>query len=172
MDTCKRILLVENDADQADIILTAIDEHRLADRVVVARDGEEALDYLHRREAFKLRREGNPAVVLLERWLPKMDGLGLLRQIRSDQRLKLIPVVMLSPASARNDLIASYQAGVNAFVVKPADFHEFFETVMVLSLFWGVINQPPPGAVETFATTRGRFNAKSSEISELRISNS
>jgi CheY-like chemotaxis protein len=142
-----RILLVEDDPRDVELTLTALEEYNLANEVVVANDGEEALDYLYYRGAFKARTKGNPAVLLLDLKLPKVDGLEVLQQIRSDGKLKLIPVVVLTSSGEERDLVASYQLGVNAYVVKPVDFHEFVNAIKELGIFWAIINQPPPGSV-------------------------
>jgi CheY-like chemotaxis protein len=148
MDDLKRILIVEDDPKDLELTLTALEEHHLANEVVVARDGEEALDYLHRRGSFKLRSEGNPAVVLLDLKLPKVDGLEVLRQIRSDERLKLLPVVVLTSSREEKDMVTSYELGVNAYVVKPVDFQAFVNAIKELGMFWAVINEPPPGSAK------------------------
>jgi CheY-like chemotaxis protein len=140
-----RILLVEDSPQDVELTLTALEKHKLANEVVVVRDGQEALDYLHRRGAFKLRSGGNPVVVLLDIKLPKVDGLEVLRFMRADDGLKHTPVVMLTSSREERDIVESYQLGVNAYVVKPVDFHEFVNAVCELGLFWAVINQPPPG---------------------------
>jgi CheY-like chemotaxis protein len=114
---------------------------------VVVRDGEEALDYLYSRGLFKLRATGHPAVVLLDLKLPKVDGLEVLKQIKNDPDLRQVPVVMLTSSREERDLVTSYNLGVNAYVVKPVDFHEFVDSLRELGLFWAVINQPPPGSV-------------------------
>ena len=109
----------------------------------VVRDGEESLDYLHRRGNFKTRENDNPAVVILDLKLPKVSGHDVLRQIRSDENLKLLPVVILTSSREEQDLIASYQLGVNAYVVKPVDFHQFIEAVKTLGIFWIALNEAP-----------------------------
>ncbi len=147
MSDLKRILLVDDSAHDVELTLAALEQNRLANEVVVARDGEEALDYLHRRGIFKLRSEGHPAVVLLDLKLPKIDGLEVLKQIKSDEELRAVPVVMLTSSREEKDLVQSYNLGVNAYVVKPVDFHEFVDSLKELGLFWAVINQPPPGSV-------------------------
>ena len=127
---------------------TALDEYKLANEVVVTRDGKEALDYLCRREGFASRAEGNPAVILLDLKLPKVNGLEVLQKIRSDEQFKMIPVVVLTSSHEEKDVLDSYQLGVNAYVVKPVDFHEFVDAVKELGLFWGIVNQPPPGSAK------------------------
>jgi len=142
-----RILLVEDDPKDIDLTLTALEEYKLANEVVVVRDGAEALDYLHTRGNYRSRATENPAVVLLDLKLPKVDGLEVLQQIRSDETLKLIPVVVLTSSHEERDMVASYKLGVNAYVVKPVNFHEFVNAVKELGVFWALINQPPPGSV-------------------------
>ena len=147
MSELKRILLVEDSVHDVELTLAALEENRLANEVVVARDGEEALDYLHRRGIFKLRSAGHPAVVLLDLKLPKIDGLEVLKHIKTSEELKAVPVVMLTSSREEKDLVRSYNLGVNAYVVKPVDFHEFVDSLKELGLFWAVINQPPPGTI-------------------------
>jgi CheY-like chemotaxis protein len=115
--------------------------------VVVTRDGEEALDYLYRRGKYTPRSSDNPAVILLDLKLPKIDGLEVLRQVKSDDNLKMIPVVVLTSSREEKDLVSSYKLGVNAYVVKPVDFHEFVNAIKELGVFWAVINAAPPGSV-------------------------
>ena len=146
-DYLGRILIVEDDPKDVELTLTALDEYNLANEVVVTRDGEEALDYLYSRGSFKTRPNGDPAVVLLDLKLPKVDGLEVLEQMKSDQKLKMIPVVVLTSSRQEQDLVASYKYGVNAYVVKPVDFHEFVNAIKELGSFWAVINEPPPGSV-------------------------
>ena len=148
MSELARILLVEDDPRDVDLTLTALGEYNLANEVVVTRDGEKALDYLYSRGEFSTRSHDNPAVMLLDLKLPKIDGLEVLQQIRSDERLKLIPVVVLTSSHEEKDMIRSYQLGVNAYVVKPVDFHEFVNAIKELGVFWAVINEPPPGSVK------------------------
>jgi CheY-like chemotaxis protein len=142
----KRILLVEDSDADIELTLSALEQNRLMNEVVVTRDGEEALDYLHRRGQFKLRAEGLPAVVLLDLKLPRVDGLQVLKEIRSNAKMKLMPVVMLTSSREEQDLVRSYELGANAYVVKPVDFHEFIDAVKELGLFWAVMNEPPPGS--------------------------
>jgi CheY-like chemotaxis protein len=146
MNGLGRILLVEDDPNDVDLTLAALGEYNLANEVVVVRDGAEALDFLHAKGNYATRACGNPAVVLLDLKLPKVDGLEVLREIRTDESLKLIPVVVLTSSREDKDMVASYQFGVNAYVVKPVDFHEFVDAVKELGIFWAVINEPPPGS--------------------------
>ena len=148
MDTVGRILMVEDDPNDVELTLTALEEYNLANEVVVTRDGQEALDYLYCRGQFGARPRENPAVLLLDLKLPKVDGLEVLNRIKSDERLKMIPVVVLTSSREERDMIRSYQLGVNAYVVKPVDFHEFVNAVKELGVIWAVINQPPPNSVK------------------------
>jgi len=147
MHELKRILLVEDSPNDVELILEALAENHLANEVVVVRDGEEALDYLYRQGVFRRRMEGNPVVVLLDLKLPKVDGLEVLAQLKSDSQLKVVPVVVLTSSYEEQDILRSYNLGVNAYVVKPVDFHEFVGAIKELGLFWAVINQPPPGSM-------------------------
>ena len=148
MNGLKRILLVEDDPKDVELTITGLGEYNLANEVVVARDGEEALDYLYRRGAHDTRENGNPAVMLLDLKLPKVNGFEVLQQIRADEKLKMIPVVVLTSSREERDLVESYKLGVNAYVVKPVDFHQFVNAVKELGAFWAVINEPPPGSVK------------------------
>ena len=148
MSSLARILLVEDDPRDVELTMTALGEYNLANEVVVARDGEKALDYLYSRGEFSNRSNDNPAVMLLDLKLPKVDGLQVLQQIRFDERLKLIPVVVLTSSHEEKDMMRSYSLGVNAYVVKPVDFHEFVNAIKELGVFWAVINEPPPGSVK------------------------
>jgi CheY-like chemotaxis protein len=148
MSELGRILIVEDDPRDVELTLTALGEYNLANEVVVTRDGEEALDYLYCRGQFDTRSNDNPAVMLLDLKLPKVDGLEVLQQIKSDERLKLIPVVVLTSSHEEKDMMRSYKLGVNAYVVKPVDFHEFVNAIKELGVFWAVINEPPPGSVK------------------------
>jgi len=148
MDRLGRILMVEDDPKDVELTLTALEEYNLANEVVVVGDGEEALDYLYCRGAFKLRTGDNPAVMLLDLKLPKVDGLEVLQAIKSDDKLKLIPVVVLTSSREEKDMVASYKLGVNGYVVKPVDFHEFVNAIRELGVFWAIINEPPPGSVK------------------------
>ena len=148
MDPLGRILMVEDDARDVELSLTALEDYNLANEVVVTRDGEEALDYLYCRGQYKMRSGDNPAVMLLDLKLPKVDGLEVLKQVKSDEKLKMIPVVVLTSSKEEKDMIASYKLGVNAYVVKPVDFHEFVNAIKELGAFWAVINEPPPGSTK------------------------
>jgi len=147
MSKLGRILLVEDDPKDVELTLTALEEYNLANEVIVARDGEEALEYLYSRGKFKTRSSDNPAVMLMDLKLPKVDGLEVLKQIKSEEKLKMIPVVVLTSSKEEKDMVASYRLGVNAYVVKPVDFHEFVNAIKELGAFWAVINEPPPGSV-------------------------
>jgi CheY-like chemotaxis protein len=147
MNSFGSILMVEDDPRDVELSLTALEEYHLANEIVVARDGEQALDYLYCRGAFRDRVRGHPSVVLLDLKLPKVDGLEVLRQIKSDQNLATIPVVVLTSSREERDMVASYKLGVNAYVVKPVDFHEFANAIKELGVFWVLINEPPPGSV-------------------------
>jgi len=147
MTTLGRILMVEDDPRDVELTLTALEDYNLANEVVVTRDGQEALDYLYCRGQFATRPQDNPAVMLLDLKLPKVDGMEVLQKVRSDERLKMIPVVVLTSSHEEKDMMRSYKLGVNAYVVKPVDFHEFVNAVKELGVFWAVINQPPPGSI-------------------------
>ena len=143
-----RILIVEDDPNDVELTMTALADYNLANEVVVTRDGQQALDYLYCRGEFSTRATGNPAVMLLDLKLPKVAGLEVLQQIKSDGSLKMIPVVVLTSSHEEKDMMRSYSLGVNAYVVKPVDFHEFVDAVKELGIFWAVVNEPPPGSVK------------------------
>jgi CheY-like chemotaxis protein len=143
----RRILLVEDNPHDVELTLSALAEHQLANEVVVANDGEEALEYLLQRGKFQLRASGNPAVILLDLKMPKVDGLEVLKTVRADEHLKTIPVVMLTSSREEQDLVRSYNLGVNAYVVKPMAFQELFNAVKLIGAFWGIVNEPPPGSI-------------------------
>jgi DNA-binding response OmpR family regulator len=142
-----RILLVEDDPKDVELTLIALEDYNLANEVIVLGDGAEALDYLHCRGNFAGRASENPAVLLLDLKLPKVDGLEVLQQIKSDEKLQAIPVVVLTSSREEKDMITSYKLGVNAYVVKPVDFHEFVNAIKELGVFWAIINEPPPGSL-------------------------
>jgi CheY-like chemotaxis protein len=139
--------MVEDDPKDVELSLMALEEYHLANEVVVLGDGAEALDYLYSRGNFAGRTSENPAVLLLDLKLPKVDGLEVLQQIKSDEKLRMIPVVVLTSSREERDMVASYKLGVNAYVVKPVDFHEFVNAIKELGVFWAVINEPPPGSI-------------------------
>jgi CheY-like chemotaxis protein len=143
----KPILLVEDNPHDLELTLIALSKSQLANQVVIARDGAEALDYLLRRGPYAERPVGNPAVVLLDLKLPKVDGLEVLKEIRAQNSpLKSVPVVMLTSSKEEQDLLRSYELGVNAYVVKPVDFTDFVRAIADLGIFWAVLNEPPPGS--------------------------
>jgi CheY-like chemotaxis protein len=140
----KRILLVEDNANDAELTLEALSEHNLVNEVDLVTDGAQALDYLYRRGKYAGSEDGNLAVILLDLKLPKVDGLEVLRVIKSDDRLKYVPVVVLTSSREERDVIESYRLGVNAYVVKPVNFSEFINAVKELGAFWAIVNEPPP----------------------------
>lgn len=144
MADLRPILLVEDNLKDIELTLAALAKCQLANDIVVARDGAEALDYLYCRGQYKDRQPGDPAVVLLDLKLPKVDGLEVLAKIKADGVTRSIPVVMLTSSREESDLVRSYELGVNAFVVKPVDFNAFFEAIQDLGMFWGVLNETPP----------------------------
>ena len=143
MITPKDILLADDDPKDVELTLIAMDEYKLANQVVVVSDGAEALDYLYRRGNFAERAEGNPLVVMLDLKMPKVDGLEVLKQVKSDPVLKTIPIVILTSSRVEQDIIESYNLGVNAYVVKPVAFEKFLEVVKRISLFWILTNEYP-----------------------------
>lgn len=145
MSSLNRILLVEDSARDVELSLAALAECHLANEVTVIRDGADALDYLFRRGQFTNRPTENPAVILLDLKMPKVDGLEVLAQIKQSRELQMIPIVMLTSSQEEKDLVESYKRGVNAYIVKPIDFDQFVEAVKQLGLFWAILNQPPPG---------------------------
>jgi len=140
----KHILLVEDDPRDAEMTLAALEDHDLANKVFVVHDGVEALDYLYCRGKFTTRSGGNPIVVLLDNKMPKVSGLEVLKTIKTDEHLKMIPVVVLTSSRETPDLNEFYKYGVNAYVVKPVSFEDFMKAVKQLGVFWGIINEPPP----------------------------
>ncbi len=138
------ILLVEDNPRDLELTLAALERCQIANAVVVVRDGAEALDYVFRRGAFANRAEGEPAVVLLDLKLPKVDGLEVLAEVKGDPEHRQTPIVMLTSSREESDLVRSYDLGVNAFVVKPVDFRDFFAAIRDLGIFWALLNEPPP----------------------------
>lgn len=145
----KRILLVDDSPRDRELALDALREYNVVNEVVTLRDGAEALDYLYRRGEFAGRTDGDPAVVLLDLKMPKVDGLEVLRQVKGDPQLKTIPIVMMTSSREDRDLVDSYRLGVNAYVVKPLSFHEFIDAIKVLGAFWAVLNEAPPPSSDT-----------------------
>ncbi len=144
MHDLKRILLAEDDPKDVELILEALGEHKLANEVIVANDGREALDYLYRTGKFAGRTNGNPVVILLDLKMPKYDGIEVLRTIKGDELLKTLPVVVLTSSRESRDLQECYELGVNAYVVKPVKFPEFLDAVKKIGVFWALVNEPPP----------------------------
>jgi CheY-like chemotaxis protein len=140
------ILLVEDNPRDLELTLAALAKCQLANEIIIARDGAEALDYVYARGAFSQRPSGDPAVILLDLKLPKIDGLEVLETLKGDGNFRQIPVVMLTSSREERDLVTSYEQGVNAFVVKPVDFNAFFEAIESLGMFWAILNEPPPRA--------------------------
>jgi CheY-like chemotaxis protein len=148
----KPILLVEDNPKDLELTLLALARSNLANEVVTVRDGEECLDYLFYRGAFAGRPKGNPAVVLLDLKLPKVDGLQVLEEVKRDAALRGVPVVMLTTSREEQDLLSSYNLGVNAYVVKPVAFKDFMVAIQELGVFWAVLNEPPPGSTKPART--------------------
>ena len=146
MPALHRILLVDDSPRDTEMALNALQQYKLANEVVTLRDGEEALNYLYRRGAFADRPSANPAVILLDLKMPKVDGIEVLKQIKADPALQMIPVVVMTSSREEQDLVNSYKLGVNAYVVKPLQFHEFADAIRLVGAFWAVLNEPPPGS--------------------------
>ena len=144
MSELKRILLVEDDLNDAELRITGLAENNLASDVVSVRDGKGILDYRSRHGKFVGRTDGNPAVVLLDLNLPKVSGFEVLRRIKKDEKLKLVPVVILTASKEDKDIVERYTSGANSYVVKPVDFHQFVDAVEQVGAFWAIINEPPP----------------------------
>jgi CheY-like chemotaxis protein len=143
MNNLRKILLVEDNPKDVELTLEALAENNLASQVVAVKDGVEALEYLNCQGEFKMRKEEYPAVILLDLKMPRMDGIGFLQAIRSDEKLKLLPVVMLTSSRESLDLKRSYELGVNAYVVKPVNFKDFMEAVKHIGVFWTILNEFP-----------------------------
>ncbi|MDB6127834.1 MAG: response regulator receiver protein [Verrucomicrobia bacterium] len=139
------ILFAEDNPHDVELTLSTLAQHNVSNEVIVVSDGAQALDYLYRRNRFKDRPEGNPTIALLDLKMPKVDGLEVLRAIRTDPALRTIPVIILTSSREEQDLARSYQLGVNAYVLKPVDFQAFVEAIKALGIFWAIHNQPPPG---------------------------
>jgi two-component system response regulator len=139
------ILMVEDNHDDAELALRALKKNNIANRLVIARDGEEALDFLFARGVYSNRIvENGPKVILLDLKLPKIDGLEVLKAIKSDERTKKIPVVVLTSSKEEKDMVASYSLGVNSYIIKPVDFDKFTESIREIGYYWLLLNQPPP----------------------------
>ncbi|MGB7746481.1 MAG: response regulator [Verrucomicrobiia bacterium] len=152
----KKILLVEDDPQDVELTLAALAEHNLANTVAVVHDGAEALDYLYCRRKFKTRAASLPVLVLLDLKLPKVSGLEVLKIIKADKQLKILPVVVLSSSRETPDVAECYRHGVNAYVVKPVDFAEFMKAVKLLGIFWAAINEPPIALEEETEVQSGK----------------
>ncbi len=146
MTSLKRILLVEDSPRDTELVLAALAENHLANEVVSVSDGVEALDYLYRRGQFSGRSNGQPAIILLDLKMPRLDGTEVLRQVKGDPALRIIPVIVMTSSREEQDLLRTYQLGANAYVVKPVKFAEFMEAVTKLGAFWAIVNVPPPGS--------------------------
>jgi CheY-like chemotaxis protein len=144
MTELRKILLAEDNPNDVELTLAALAENHLANEVVVVRDGEEALDYLYHQKGFASRPGGNPALMLLDLKMPKIDGIEVLRRVKADPGMRSIPIVVLTSSREEQDVVRSYDLGVNAYVVKPVDFSEFVNAVRLLGGFWAVLNEPPP----------------------------
>ncbi len=144
MENLRTILLAEDNPKDVELTLEALADHHLLNRVVVVKDGIEAMEFLRCEGQYKLRTTGNPAVILLDIKMPRMDGIEVLRAIRGDDELKTIPVVILTSSREEKDLFDTYQLGVNAYVVKPVLFKEFMEAVTHIGFFWAMLNELPP----------------------------
>ncbi len=144
-ETSKDILLVEDNPDDAALTLRAFKRSHVMNTITVARDGIEALDFLFARDSFANRVDASlPTLVILDLKLPKLDGLGVLKALRADERTRLLPVVILTSSKEEQDLISGYSLGANSYVRKPVDFAEFAEAVKVLGIYWLMMNQSPP----------------------------
>ena len=143
MDELRTILLAEDNPKDVELTLEAMAENNLANNIFVVKDGVEALEFLHCEGKYKQRKEGNPALILLDIKMPRMDGIEVLRQIRSDASLKRIPVVVLTSSREEKDLFNTYELGVNAYVLKPVDFKQFIEAVKQIGSFWAILNELP-----------------------------
>jgi CheY-like chemotaxis protein len=144
MTSFRPILLAEDNPNDVELTLTALRSLNLANEIVVVHDGAEVMDFLHRRNAFANRAAGQPAVLLLDLKMPRVDGLEALRRIRADPELRLLPIVILTSSREEADLVRGYQLGANGYVVKPVDFDQFISAVSQLGVFWALVNEPPP----------------------------
>jgi CheY-like chemotaxis protein len=147
MTRLPRILIAEDSPEDSELILEALREFRIGNEVLHVKDGAEALDYLYRRGAFAQYGPGQPAVMLLDLKMPKVDGIEVLRQVKSDSALKRIPVVVMTSSREEQDLLKSYDLGASAYVVKPLKFSQLVEAVKTMGAFWAIVNEPPPGSL-------------------------
>jgi len=139
----KRILIVDDSLKDIELTIAALAENNLTNEVVVAEDGEEALDYLYKRGKFTTYEKGNPAIILLDIKMPKMDGIEVLKHIRCEPKFKSIPVIMVTSSREEKDLVESYNLGANSYVVKSVDIAQFKDAIKVLGQYWIVVNQTP-----------------------------
>jgi CheY-like chemotaxis protein len=144
MTELRTILLAEDNVNDVELTLAALRQNRLLNDVVVVRDGAEALDFLYRRNQFSARPGGSPVVMLRDLKMPKVDGLEVLRQVKGDPEMRAMPIVVLTSSREEQDLVRSYNFGVNAYVVKPVEFHDFVDAIKLVGGFWAVVNEPPP----------------------------
>ena len=140
----KPILLVEDNPNDIELVMIALEKVNLSNQIVSLRDGADALDYLRCEGKWKDREHEAPAVILLDKKLPKVDGHEVLSAVRNDPTLRLTPIVMLTSSREETDLLRSYELGVNAYVVKPVEFEDFMSAIGDLGVFWGVLNEPSP----------------------------
>lgn len=145
----RTILLAEDNENDIELTMSTFADFNLANKVTVVRDGAEALDYIYRQGAYASRPESDPLVILLDIKMPRVDGLQVLQKIKSDPKMRTIPVVMLTSSREERDLVESYELGVNAYVVKPVDFGQFVEAIKQLGIFWALINESPMPKTET-----------------------
>lgn len=143
----KRILIVDDSPNDVELTIAALAENNLANEIVVAEDGVEALDYLYKRCKFTTYEKGNPAIILLDIKMPKMDGIEVLKHIRCEPEFKLIPVIMVTSSREEKDLVESYNLGANSYVVKSVDIVQFINAIKTLGQYWIVVNQPPPACM-------------------------
>lgn len=144
MKNFKTILLVEDNPQDVELTILALKEYNLVNNIVSVGDGVEAMEYLQYEGIYKTRQKGNPAVILLDIKMPRMDGIETLEAIRKDEKLKTIPVVMLTSSREDPDLIRCYELGANAYVVKPVDFKDFMDAIKHIGFFWAILNEQPP----------------------------
>ena len=153
MNSLRNILLVDDSPRDTEMAVHALESCNLANEVTTLRDGSEALDYLYYRGDYALRPRSQPAVILLDLKMPRVDGIEVLRQIKGDPELRFIPVVIMTSSREEQDIVNCYRLGSNAYVVKPVNFHEFVDAVKRLGAFWGVTNDPPPFILERTLVT-------------------